>query len=71
MLGFATAIDAVGLAAAVDVLHEWAVVAHDQYNRVLGDAKLVNLVEDFTDPAVDLCNRFGDWAAVQRLFVVR
>ena len=47
-------------------MHEGAVVAHDHDDRVIGDAKGVDLVEDLANPAVNRDDRFRDLIACLR-----
>ena len=52
MLGVAAAINPVRLATAVDVLHERTIVAHYHDDGVVGDAKPVDFVQDFTEAEI-------------------
>ena len=63
----AAPVHAVADAANSCVLHEWAVVAHDHHDGVVGDTQPVDLGHDLTDPLVDLDNGLGNRPAVQRL----
>ena len=65
-VGLAAAVDAVRYARDAGILHERAVVPHDDDDRVVSDAQSVHLGNDLADPLIDLDDALGDRAAVER-----
>ncbi len=71
-----TALEVIGLAAAINsvvlpgdpcVLHEGAVVAHDENDGVFGDSKAVDFIDYLTDPLIDFDQNVSHRSAVKRV----
>ena len=67
VLALAAAVDPIGLTRGSEVLHEGPVVPHHHDDGVLGDAEPVHLVDDLSDPRVDLDDALGDGSPVESL----